>query len=91
MKCEFKVGDKITCKKENTETNLAGGDWTPVCYLYIGRQYIISDIDDDDIEITTSYGMKEYFGFEESRVNYWNKWFYGKSELRDKKLKELGI
>lgn len=91
MKCEFKVGDKLTCKKENGYKNLADDDWSPKCYLYKDKQYIISNIDDDDIEITFTLGLTEYFGFEKRRVNYWNKWFYSKSELRDKKLNELGI
>lgn len=91
MKCEFKVGDKLTCKKSNGYKDLADGAWTPKCYLYKDKQYVISNIDDEDIEIKFSLGLTEYFGFEKRRVNYWNKWFYSKSELRDRKLNELGI
>ena len=91
MKCEFKIGDKLTCKKSNGYKDLADGAWTPKCYLYKDKQYVISNIDDEDIEIKFSSGLTEYFGFEKRRVNYWNKWFYTKAELRQIKLKELGI
>lgn len=91
MKCEFKIGDKLTCKKSNGYKDLADGDWTPKCYMYKNRQYVISNIDEEDIEITFTLGLKEYFGFESRRVNYWKKWFYTKAELRQIKLKELGI
>jgi hypothetical protein len=29
--------------------------------------------------------------FEDTRVNHWEKWFLTKAELREEKLKELGI
>jgi hypothetical protein len=37
------------------------------------------------------YSEVEFFGFEDTRVNHWEKWFYTKAELRERKLKLLGI
>ena len=68
QKCDFKIVDKLTCKKSNVYIDLPDGSWTPKCYLYENRQYVISDIiDEEDIEITCSLGLKEYFGFEQRR------------------------
>jgi hypothetical protein len=33
----------------------------------------------------------EFFGFDDRRVNHWERWFLTKVELRERKLKELGI
>jgi hypothetical protein len=69
--------------------------------MIIGVKYKVFAVDESDIEVimATEWDIRdkltssdvEFFGFEASRVNHWEKWFLTKSELREHKLKELGI
>jgi hypothetical protein len=66
-----------------------------------GVKYKVVHVDESDIEVimATEWDIRdkltssdvEFFGFEDTRVNHWEKWFLTKAELREERLKELGI
>lgn len=77
-------------------------DWRPNIHLLQGVEYIVISVDKSDIMVAMRiqwnnrdedliYSEVEFFGFEDTRVNHWEKWFYTKAELRERKLKLLGI
>jgi hypothetical protein len=77
-------------------------DWRPNIHLLQGVEYIVISLDKSDIMVAMRiqwynrdkdeiYSEVEFFGFEDTRVNHWEKWFYTKAELRERKLKLLGI
>jgi hypothetical protein len=77
-------------------------DWRPNIHMYQGIEYIVISVDESDIMVAMKMQWDnrdkdeissevEFFGFEDKRVNYWEKWFYTKAELRERKLKLLGI
>lgn len=77
-------------------------DWRPNIHLIQGVEYIVISVDQSDIMVAMKiqwynrdmdniYSEVEFFGFEDKRVNHWEKWFYTKAELRERKLKLLDI
>lgn len=101
MKTDFKVGDVLICKRESTPIRHNYGDWVPEIHMIKGVKYKVFAIDESDIEVVMArdwdirdkitWKEVEFFGFESRRANHWKKWFLTKSELREHKLKELGI
>jgi hypothetical protein len=101
MKSDFKVGDVLICKRKSIPIRHNYGDWVPEIHMIVGVKYKVFAVDESDIEVVmaTDWDIRdkitwkevEFFGFEARRVNHWKKWFYTKSELREHKLKELGI
>jgi len=100
MKWDFKVGDELICKRESRPISHNQG-WTPRIHMIKGVKYKVITVDESDIEviIATEWDIRdkltssdvEFFGFLSSRVNHWEKWFFTKTELREERLKELGI
>ena len=76
-------------------------DWVPEIHMIKGVKYKVIAVDESDIEVimATEWDIRdkltsldvEFFGFEDRRVNHWEKWFLTKAELREERLKELGI
>lgn len=101
MKSDFKVGDELICKRKSRPIRHNSQDWVPEIHMIKGVKYKVVHVDESDIEVIMAndwdirdkitWKEVEFFGFEASRVNHWEKWFYTKSELREHKLKELGI
>ncbi len=96
----FKVDDILVCKK--TSIPRICPDWVPNIHMYQGVEYIVISVDKSDIMVAMKipwdnrdkdeiYSEVEFFGFEDTRVNHWERWFYTKAELRERKLKLLGI
>ena len=101
MKRDFKVGDELICKKKSLPIPHNSQDWVPEIHMIKGVKYKVIAVDESDIEVImatecdirdklTSLDV-EFFGFEDRRVNHWEKWFLTKAELREERLKELGI
>lgn len=101
MKSDFKVGDVLICKRSSIPIPHNSQDWVPEMHMIKGVEYKVFAVDESDIVVimATEWYMRdnltskdvEFFGFEDRRVNHWEKWFYTKAELREDKLKELGI
>jgi hypothetical protein len=101
MKRDFKVGDELICKKKSLPIPHNSQDWVPEIHMIKGVKYKVIAVDESDIEVimATEWDIRdkltlsdvEFFGFEDRRVNHWEKWFYTKAELREERLKELGI
>ena len=91
-KYDIEVGDWIICKKDYYDHSTI---FTSPMVFHKGDKYKIYDIDDDDITVLSLDDVSPktiyYFVFEKERINYWEKYFYTKSELRNIKLNELGI
>lgn len=76
---DFKKGDLLVSK-----TNDNG--------LTIGKHYEIVRIEKGYYYIIDNYSNPWYYSIKKTTHNwYYNEFFYSKSELRDMKLKELGI
>ena len=107
MKEDFKVGDILICKKTIDSDHyfvpriqmIQGAEYR-VCEVL--ARYISIAINSTNKDFIDETKHKEYFSFapfnthhhiEEHKQSYsaWDKWFYTKSELREMKLKELGI
>ena len=104
MKEDFKAGDILICKKAIDSEHqfvpriqmIQGAEYrvTEVLARYIS--IVMNSTAKDFIDETKN---KEYFSIGESlpytnnkrSYSAWDKWFYTKSELREMKLKELGI
>ena len=107
MKEDFKAGDILICKKAIDSDHqfvpriqmIQGAEYrvSEVLARYIS--IVMNSTAKDFIDETKN---KEYFSFatfnthhhiEEHKRSYsaWDKWFYTKSEIREMKLKELGI
>jgi hypothetical protein len=101
MKTDFKVGDELISKRSSIPIRHNSQDWVPEINMIKGVKYKVIAVDESDIEVimATEWDIRdkltssdaEFFGFEDTRVNHWEKWFLTKAELREKKLKELGI
>jgi hypothetical protein len=81
--------------------------WRPNIDMFQGFHYIVIDVDQSEIMLAMKNQWDnrdkdqiypylppsevEFFGFEKKRVNHWEKWFYTKTELRERQLKLLGI
>jgi len=100
MKSDFKVGDILICRKTSFPNIHNDSDWVPCIYMFQGVKYIVVGVDDEDIHMVMATEWerryvepveREFFGFDDRRVNHWERWFYTKMELREMKLKELGI
>jgi hypothetical protein len=81
--------------------------WRPNIDMFQGFHYIVIDVDQSEIMVAMKNQWDnrdkdqiypylppsevEFFGFEERRVNHWERWFYTKAELRERQLKLLGI
>jgi hypothetical protein len=98
---KFKIGDILISKKTSIPIPHNSSDWVPCINMIQGSKYIVVGVDDDDIHMAMEsrflepgmlkYWEQEFFGFDIRRVNHWERWFYTKMELREMKLKELGI
>lgn len=77
-------------------------DWRPNIDMLQGFEYIVIAVDESDIMAAMKIQWDnrdrdvissevEFFGFEDTRVNHWEKWFYTKAELRERQLNLLGI
>ena len=79
---EFKVGDKLISKVND-------------CGLTKGKQYRINFIDFDRsyLDLFDDYDNIWHYNINDDQniAYYYADYFYTKSELRDMKLKELGI
>ena len=101
MKSDFKIGDELICKRKSRPIPHNSQDWVPEIHMIKGVKYKVVHVDESDIEVimATEWDIRdkltssdvEFFGFEDTRVNHWEKWFYTKAELREDRLKELGI
>jgi len=101
MKSDFKVGDELICKRKSRPIPHNSQDWVPEIHMIKGVKYKVVHVDESDIEVIMAndwdirYKLTssdvEFFGFEDTRVNHWEKWFLTKAELREERLKELGI
>ena len=101
MKSDFKIGDELICKRKSRPIPHNSQDWVPEIHMIKGVKYKVVHVDESDIEVimATDWDIRdkltssdvEFFGFEDTRVNHWEKWFYTKAELREERLKELGI
>jgi hypothetical protein len=101
MKSDFKIGDELICKRKSRPIPHNSQDWVPEIHMIKGVKYKVVHVDESDIEVimATEWDIREkltssdveFFGFEETRVNHWEKWFLTKAELREERLKELGI
>lgn len=101
MKRDFKVGDELIGKRSSIPIRHNSQDWVPEIHMIRGVKYKVVHVDESDIEVimATEWDIRdkltssdvEFFGFEDRRVNHWEKWFYTKAELREERLKELGI
>jgi hypothetical protein len=101
MKSDFKVGDELICKRKSRPIPHNSQDWVPEIHMIKGVKYKVVHVDESDIEVimATEWDIRdkltssdvEFFGFEDTRVNHWEKWFLTKAELREERLKELGI
>jgi hypothetical protein len=103
MKEDFKVGDILICKKTIDSEH----QFVPRIQMIQGAEYRVSEVLARYISIVMNSTAKdfidetknkEYFSIGESlpytdkrSYSAWDKWFYTKSELREMKLKELGI
>jgi hypothetical protein len=101
MKSDFKIGDELICKRKSLPIRHNSQDWVPEIHMIKGVKYKVVHVDESDIEVimATEWDIRdkltssdvEFFGFEDTRVNHWEKWFLTKAELREDRLKELGI
>jgi len=101
MKSDFKIGDELICKRKSRPIPHNSQDWVPEIHMIKGVKYKVVHVDESDIEVimATEWDIRdkltssdvEFFGFEDTRVNHWERWFYTKAELREERLKELGI
>ena len=101
MKSDFKIGDELICKRKSRPIPHNSQDWVPEIHMIKGVKYKVVHVDESDIEVimATEWDIRdkltssdvEFFGFEDTRVNHWEKWFLTKAELREDRLKELGI
>jgi hypothetical protein len=101
MKSDFKIGDELICKRKSRPIPHNSQDWVPEIHMIKGVKYKVVHVDESDIEVimATEWDIRdkltssdvEFFGFEDTRVNHWEKWFLTKAELREERLKELGI
>jgi hypothetical protein len=83
----YKAGDRIRLKKVpdiNEFDNFLKDEAEPI-------EFLIHDIDEMDITLITDKKNFIYLVFEESRRTYWRNFIDSKSEIREKKLNELGI
>ena len=103
MKEDFKAGDILICKKTIDSEH----QFVPRIQMIQGAEYRVSEVLARYISIVMNSTAKdfidetknkEYFSNGESlpytdkrSYSAWDKWFYTKSELREMKLKELGI
>ena len=102
MKEDFKAGDILICKKAIDSEH----QFVPRIQMIQGAEYRVSEVLARYISIVMNNTKdfietknKEYFSIGESlpytnnkrSYSAWDKWFYTKSELREMKLKELGI
>ncbi len=100
MKSDFKIGDELICKRKSLPIRHNSQDWVPEIHMIKGVKYKVIAVDESDIEVimATDWDIRdkltssdvEFFGFER-RVNHWEKWFLTKAELREERLKEIGI
>lgn len=101
MRTDFKIGDELICKRYSIPIPHNSQDWVPEIHMIMGVKYKVIAVDESDIEVimATDWDIRdkltssdvEFFGFEDRRVNHWKKWFLTKAELREERLKELGI
>ena len=101
MKSDFKIGDELICKRKSRPIPHNSQDWVPEIHMIKGVKYKVVHVDESDIEVimATEWDIRdkltssdvEFFGFEDTRVNHWEKWFLTKAELREERLKEIGI
>jgi|Laugrespbdmm15sd_2_1035082.scaffolds.fasta_scaffold32247_5 hypothetical protein len=101
MKEDFKAGDILICKKAIDSEH----QFVPRIQMIQGAEYRVSEVLARYISIVMNNTKdfietknKDYFSIGESlpytdkrSYSAWDKWFYTKSELREMKLKELGI
>ncbi len=103
MKEDFKAGDILICKKAIDSEH----QFVPRIQMIQGAEYRVSEVLARYISIVMNSTAKdfidetknkEYFSIGESlpytdkrSYSAWDKWFYTKSELREMKLKNLGI
>ena len=101
MRTDFKVGDELISKRSSIPIRHNSQDWVPEIHMIRDVKYKVVHVDESDIEVimATEWDIRdkltsedvEFFGFEDRRVNHWEKWFYTKAELREIKLEQLGI
>jgi hypothetical protein len=101
MKSDFKIGDELICKRKSRPIPHNSQDWVPEIHMIKGVKYKVVHVDESDIEVIMANDWDirdkltssdvEFFGFEDTRVNHWERWFLTKAELREERLKELGI
>lgn len=105
MKVDFKVGDILICKKTIDNEHffvpriqMDQGTEYRVCEVL--TRYISIVINSTNKDFIDETKHKEYFSYDEYSPyerrfgplnSAWDKWFYTKSELREMKLKKLGI
>ncbi len=93
MNLDLEINDWLTCRKDYYDHDTI---YTSPIVFYKGKKYKIWDFDHKKgIQILppTSTAPKSIYSFslDYDSKNYWKKWFYTKQELRNDKLKELGI
>ena len=101
MKEDFKVGDILICKKTIDSDHyfvpriqmIQGAEYR-VCEVL--ARYISIAINSTNKDFIDETKHKDYFCFapfnkDKQSYSAWDKWFYTKTELREMKLKELGI
>ena len=79
----YKIGDKVKLNQV-----------PDINYFDNGKnncEFLIHDIDEIDITLITDKNNFIYLTFEKSRATYWRKYITSISEMRENKLKELGI
>lgn len=104
MKEDFKAGDILICKKAIDSDHqfvpriqmIQGAEYRVIEVLARYISIVMNSTAKDFIDETKN---KEYFSIGESlpytsnkrSYSAWDKWFYTKQELREMKLKNLGI
>lgn len=92
MNLDLEINNWLTCRKDYYDHDTI---YTSPIVFYKDRKYKIWDFDHTAIQILTDTGNAPksiyVFYLEDDNINYWKKWFYTKQEMRNQKLKELGI